>query len=355
MVVTYAIPVLFLFVFVEYVFCKLRKRGRYLGIDTLANLSAGILSRLTIPFTKVLSVGAYVLIYENYRLFTVSDLPMPWFCVAMVFFFFAVDFCYYVNHRVSHRVNFLWGTHIVHHQSENFNFSVAFRQSALGSFFTFVFDLPLALLGLSPWWFGLFYGINLLYQFLIHTETVGKLGFWEIFMNTPSHHRVHHGRDPKYIDKNYAGVFIIWDKWLGTFQAEEETPTYGVTTPPQNFNPVTANYHFFQILWREGKKRRRFADKVALWVAPPEAVESQSVPQSNFRAVYARNFHLPHLLPVSLFYVLVTLLTFAMLLFSENIEPIYLVAVGLILMTDLPFRLVINSLVRRCPSQPDPP
>lgn len=356
MVVTYAIPVLFLFVFLEYLYCKLRKRGRYLGIDTLANLCAGILSRLTIPFTKVISVGAYVLVYEHLRLFTVTDLPTPWIYVAMVFFFFAVDFCYYINHRISHRVNLLWGTHIVHHQSENFNFSVAFRQTAIGSIFTFVFDLPLALLGLSPWWFGLFNGLNLLYQFLIHTEAVGKLGFLEIFMNTPSHHRVHHGRDPKYIDKNYAGMFIIWDKWLGTFQPEEETPTYGVTTPPHNFNPVTANYHFYQILWREGKRRKRFIDKVALWFAPPEAVESKSsVPRSNFRAVYERNFHLPHLLPVSLFYTLVTVLTFIMLLFAESIEPIHLVAVGLILMTDLPFRFVINNLVNRCPSQVDAP
>ena len=146
---------------------------------------------------------------------------------------------------------------------------------------------------------------------------------------------------------------LSWDKWLGTFQAEEETPTYGVTTPPHNFNPVTANYHFYQILWREGKKRTRFIDKVALWFSPPEAVESKSsVPQSNFRAVYEHNFHLPHLLPVSLFYVLVTLLTFAMLLFAERIEPIHLVAVGLILMTDLPFRLIINGLVKRCPPQP---
>ena len=353
MVVTYAIPVLFLFVFLEYLFCKLTKRGRYLGIDTLANLSAGILSRLTIPFTKLISVGAYIYVYEHFRLFTVSDLSTPWFYVALVIAFFAVDFFYYVQHRASHRINLLWGTHIVHHQSENFNFSVAFRQSAVGSIFTFVFDLPLALLGLSPWWFGLFHGLNLLYQFLVHTESVGKLGFLEIFMNTPSHHRVHHGRNPKYIDKNYAGMFIIWDKWLGTFQPEEETPTYGVTTPPQNFNPVTANYHFFQILWREGKKRARFIDKVALWFAPPEAVDSQAQPRSNFRSVYQRNYHLPHLLPVSLFYTLVTVLTFCMLLFAERIEPIHLVAVGLIVMTDLPFRLVINGLVRRCPPLPD--
>lgn len=353
MVVTYAIPVLFLFVFLEYLYCKFAKRGRYLGIDTLANLSVGILSRLTIPFTKIISVGAYIYVYEHLRLFTVSDLPTPWFYVALVIAFFAVDLLYYLQHRASHRINLLWGAHIVHHQSENFNFSVAFRQSAIGSIFTFVFDLPLALLGLSPWWFGLFYGLNLLYQFLIHTETVGKLGFLEIFMNTPSHHRVHHGRNPKYIDKNYAGMFIIWDKWLGTFQPEEETPTYGVTTPPHNFNPVTANYHFFQILWREGKKRPRFIDKVVLWFSPPEAVDPKAQPRSNFRSVYERNYHLPHLLPVSLFYTLVTVLTFCMLLFAERIEPIHLVAVGLILMTDLPFRLVINRLVHRCPPRPD--
>ena len=127
--------------------------------------------------------------------------------------------------------------HIVHHHSERLNLSVAFRRSAFSPLFTFVFELPLALLGLPLWWFVLLSAINIFYQFLIHTETIGKLGWLETFMNTPSHHRVHHGREPKYIDKNFASVFIIWDKLLGTFQAEEETPDYGVTTPPANFQP----------------------------------------------------------------------------------------------------------------------
>lgn len=353
MVVTYSIPVLFLLVFLEYLYCKLRKRGRYLGLDTLSNLGVGILSRLTMPFTKIIAVGVYAVIYENLRLFTISDLPTTWFYVAMVISFFAVDLCYYISHRAQHRINLLWGTHIVHHQSENFNFSVSFRQSAIGSIFTFIFELPLALLGLSPWWFALFNGINLLYQFLIHTETVGKLGFLEIFMNTPSHHRVHHGRNLKYIDKNYAGMFIIWDKWLGTFQPEEETPTYGVTTPPQDFNPITANFHFYQILWRASKKHKRVIDKVALWFLPPERVDPEAAVPTNFRDIYHHNFQLPHLLPVSLFYTLVTVLTFVMLLFAERIAMIHLVALALIVMTDLPFRFFINSIVAKCPQYQD--
>ena len=347
MVVTYAIPALFFLIFLEYLFCRLKGRGYYLAIDTLSNLAAGILSRLTKPFLKFFSIGVYIIIYENFRLFTAEDLPPTLFYISLVFYFFLIDFCYYTKHRAQHRINFLWGTHIIHHQSENFNLSVAFRQSAISSAFTFIFDLPVALLGLSPGWFVLFNGINLLYQFLIHTETVGKLGFLEIFMNTPSHHRVHHGKNPKYIDKNYAGVFIIWDKLLGTFQAEEETPRYGVTTPPRTFNPITANLHFYQILWQEGKKQSSFAAKLALWFQPPERIYHTDLEKSEFVEAYHRGFRLPNLLPISMFYVVVTVLTFAMLLFSADISPIYLCALLLIIMTDLPFRIFVNRRLKR--------
>lgn len=349
MVITYAIPVFFLFLLIEYLICRRQKNNSYLAIDTLSNLSVGILSRLTGPFTHLFSLGFYVLIYENYRFVTVNDLDGWAFAGVGVLFFLLIDLCYYIEHRAMHRINILWGAHIIHHQSERFNLSVAFRQSSLGVMLTFFFYLPVAILGLSPWWYALFKGLNLLYQFFIHTETVGKLGFLEHFMNTPSHHRVHHGKNPKYIDKNYAGVFIIWDKMFGSFQAEEETPTYGVTTPPDNFNPIVANIHFYPLLWREMKKRPNLLSKIALWFAPPEQITASKKRTSYFHLAYRAKLALPRLLSVSMVFALTTIATFMMLLFVPNISSstLLILAVLLAIMTELPFRIYINHSVKR--------
>jgi len=154
--------------------------------------------------------------------------------------FFLVDFAYYWAHRMSHEINLFWGGHVVHHQSEDYNLSVALRQSSFQVVWTFAFNLPLALLGFETLDFALMSALNTLYQFWIHTETINKLGFLEYFFNTPSHHRVHHGRDPKYIDKNHAGTLIIWDKMFGTFVPENdaEKPRYGIVKNLGTFNPL---------------------------------------------------------------------------------------------------------------------
>lgn len=350
MFAAYAIPALLLFVMLEYLCCHRYRRGCYLAIDTLSNLATGLFSHLTRPLLRILGAGAYVLVYENCRLLTATDLPPLWFYAALPGYFLLLDFCYYLSHRATHRINFLWATHIVHHHSEKLNLSVAFRRSAFGPLFTFVFDLPLALLGLPLWWFALLSAINIFYQFLIHTETLGKLGYLEIFMNTPSHHRVHHGRDPKYLDKNFASVFIIWDKLLGTFQREEEPPEYGVTTPPPNFNPITANLHFYQILWRESKKHRGIVAKLAVWLLPPEHVKTPVPAQhSSFSNMYRQRSRLPYLLPLALFYALVALAIFVTLRSIEQVTDAYLPVVLLIVAIDLPFRFLLNKHTERQP------
>jgi len=147
-------------------------------------------------------------------------------------------------------MNVGWATHIAHHQSEEYNLSVALRQGVFQGFFFNFFYLPLAFLGFPPVVYIVCSQINTIYQFWIHTRTVGKLGFLERFMHTPSHHRVHHGRDAKYIDRNHAGVFIIWDKMFGTFQEEEEEPNYGLVSPLQSWNPVWGQVHYFAKLAR---------------------------------------------------------------------------------------------------------
>jgi sterol desaturase/sphingolipid hydroxylase (fatty acid hydroxylase superfamily) len=155
-----------------------------------------------------------------------------------------------------------WGGHVVHHQSEDYNLSVALRQSSFQVVWTFAFSLPIAVIGYRTEDFVLVSALNTLYQFWIHTETINKMGWFEYVFNTPSHHRVHHGRDPKYIDKNHAGSLIIWDKMFGTFQAEEEKPTYGITKPINSWNAVWANFSHYAVMADEIKQIPRWTDKV---------------------------------------------------------------------------------------------
>jgi hypothetical protein len=157
----------------------------------------------------------------------------------------------------------------VHHQSEEYNLSVALRQSWFQGLISWVFYIPLAVAGFSPIMIVTVAAFNTLYQFWIHTETIRRMGPLEWILNTPSHHRVHHGSNPKYIDKNHAGTLIIWDKMFGTFQAEEEEPVYGITKPINSWNPVWANFHYWDELWQTAKKTPRLVDKIKVFTMPP--------------------------------------------------------------------------------------
>ena len=259
-----SIPIYFLLIGIELVVQWISKRKIYRLSDALTNISCGITQQLTGLFLKVLSVTAFVLIYDNFRFFTI---PNNWISITILFF--AVDFCYYWAHRMSHEINLFWGGHVVHHQSEDYNFSVALRQGSFQILWTFFFYLPLAFLGFDPVTFVLISALNTVYQFWIHTETIKKLGPLEWIFNTPSHHRVHHGRNPKYIDKNHAGVFIIWDKMFGTFQEEEETPTYGITTPTNSWNPVWVNLKHYVLMVGWLSKARSFRDVLGILFNKP--------------------------------------------------------------------------------------
>jgi hypothetical protein len=170
---------------------------------------------------------------------------------------------------MSHQINALWAAHIVHHQSEEYNLTVALRQSWFQSWFSWVFYLPLALIGFSPVMFLTLSAFNTLYQFWIHTRAIKSLGFLEYFLNTPAHHRVHHGSNPKYIDKNHAGTLIIWDRMFGTFQQEEEEVYYGITTPLASWNPVWANIHYWVELYQTAKQADTLTDKIKVFIKPP--------------------------------------------------------------------------------------
>jgi alkylglycerol monooxygenase len=241
-----AVPVFFILIGVELLIQKLGKSDLYRFNDAITNISCGIGQQVLGVFVKMGLLSAYIWIESNYALTHISTTSV-WSWVVLLF---GVDFFYYWFHRMAHEISFFWGGHIVHHQSEEYNLSVALRQGAFQAFFSWVFYLPLAWIGFSWWQFVIVNQFQTLYQFWIHTRAIGKLPRWfEAIMNTPSHHRVHHGVNPKYIDKNHAGTFIIWDRLFGTFQKEEEEVVYGITKPLKSWNPVWANFDYFKDLF----------------------------------------------------------------------------------------------------------
>ena len=259
-----SIPVFFLLIALELGYTFYKKYRFYRLNDSISNLSQGIGSQLVGIFLKTITFFGYLYIYEHWRLNTFSNTLWTW-----VFLFIGVDFFYYWFHRKSHQINALWAAHIVHHQSEEYNLTVALRQSWFQSGFAWVFYLPLAFAGFEPLMFLTISSFNTLYQFWIHTRVIGKMGLLEWIFNTPSHHRVHHGSNPKYIDKNHGGTLIIWDRMFGTFQDEEEEVIYGITHPLSSWNPVWANIHYWVDLFNASKTAPTFSDKVNVFIKSP--------------------------------------------------------------------------------------
>lgn len=285
-----SIPLFFLLIGAELLWSRVTGRRVLRLNDSLSDLSCGILSQLSGIFTKLLTIGIFIWVAEHWSLQTLWSAmpawperppmfgadPFPYFGVDLpallswALVFVLVDFCYYWSHRYAHQVNILWAGHVVHHSSEEYNLPVALRQSALHGLMSWVFYMPLALIGV-PWrMFVACNAINLIYQFWIHTRAIARLSpLGEYILNTPSHHRVHHGVNPKYQDKNYAGVFITFDRWFGTFQVEEEEPVYGITKPLQSWNPLWANVHVFVQIARDAWRASRWADKLRIVFGRP--------------------------------------------------------------------------------------
>ncbi|GAB2788910.1 sterol desaturase family protein [Rhabdobacter roseus] len=240
--IVYAIPVFVLSIVVEVLYLRhlQRHQDHYQTKDTVSSLSMGIGNVVTGLVSKALVVGALVLVY-NYRLFELNRAAW-WYWVAL---FLADDFSYYWFHRTSHGVRYFWASHVVHHSSQYYNLGTALRQTWTGELSgSFIFYLWMPLVGFHPIDVVLMQAISLLYQFWIHTETIYKLPRpIEFIFNTPAHHRVHHGSDVKYLDKNHAGILIIWDRLFGTFQEEEERPRYGLTTNLGTYNPIRIALH----------------------------------------------------------------------------------------------------------------
>jgi len=270
-IIPLAIPVFFALIGVELLVARAQGRTDYLRFsDAITALSCGIGNQVI----KVFSAGFLILAYLGvYWLCQPLHAYLPWGpngAIAWILAILIVDHQYYWWHRHSHRVNFMWAAHIVHHHSQEYNLAVALRQALFTSFTSWPYYLPLAVLGVDPVVFGLAAAINTLYQFWIHTRTVGRLGPLEWVLNTPSHHRVHHGINPEYIDRNHAGMLIVWDRLYGTFVKEEQEPVYGTVMPLESYDPLWANLHYWVYMANVAWHTPRLRDKLWIWFAPPE-------------------------------------------------------------------------------------
>ncbi len=265
-IVMYAVPFFVLLILIEMVLVRVTKKGRYEARDSAASLSMGFGNRVFGIAFGGFAVLAYFAVYE-FRLFTLG-----WTWPVMVACFFAEDLAYYWFHRIAHERRFFWASHIVHHSSQHYNLSTALRQTWTGTLgLNFIFWLPLVWIGFPPLMVLMFSSISLVYQFWIHTELIGRMGPFEWVMNTPSHHRVHHATNAKYLDANYAGVLIIWDRLFGTFVPEDdkEKPHYGIVSQLGTFNPFRVAFHEWAGIWRDVTHAKSARDAIGYIFGPP--------------------------------------------------------------------------------------
>ena len=267
-IINLAVPTFFLLIFIEILYGYFTGKNNYRFNDTFTSISLGLISR----FIPLLGIGlqgaafAYVAVYFNLALFSASNL---W---VWILAFFLYDFSYYWMHRLHHEVKILWATHVVHHHGEEFNLSTALRQTSTGFLWKWIFYLPMFLIGIPPEVFVTVAGINLVYQFWVHTEHVGKLGWLEYVFITPSNHRVHHAQNKDYIDANYGGVFILWDRMFGSYKPEKDDvkPIYGTTKPLRSWNPLKANFEVFAEIIRDFSRTKKWSDKFKVIFSPPK-------------------------------------------------------------------------------------
>jgi sterol desaturase/sphingolipid hydroxylase (fatty acid hydroxylase superfamily) len=261
----------FLLAIILELFVNWRKNtGFYRSNDAVNSISAGMLDVTTSYFTKIIAFTAWGLVLQHLAIF---NMPLEWFDTSVrgialwITAAVAWDFFYYWFHRYSHEISVLWAAHAVHHQSEEYNLSTALRQTSTGFLFGWIFYVPLFVIGFPLEVLITVNAVNLIYQFWVHTRLIGRIGPLESVLMTPSHHRVHHAQNERYIDKNYGGMFIIWDRLFGTYEPEDdaEPVLFGVRKPLGSWNPFWANFQVYDYLLFDARKTRRWRDKLGIW------------------------------------------------------------------------------------------
>lgn len=263
--VSYAVVFFMLLIGIELYISQREKRDLYEWRDSWASIGMGIGVVFIGLFMKAIALACYTWLYQ-YRLIT-----LPWHWLTWLAILFADDFTFYWHHRLSHEVRFFWAAHINHHSSQRYNLATALRQSWGEDIYKFIWWFWLPLIGFPPLMIMMMQSVSLIYQFWIHTQLIDKLGFLEKFINTPSHHRVHHATNVRYLDQNHAAIFIIWDKIFGTFEPEraDDPVVYGITTNINSYNLLTIATHEYQALWHDVKNASTWRDSFYYLIKPP--------------------------------------------------------------------------------------
>ena len=278
MIITLAIPVFFLLIIIEYFYGRYVGKNTYRLNDTVTSITVGMISR----FPTMLNLGVqsvifvYISSYLNMELLSMKN-PFTWIIAFLLY-----DLSYYWMHRMHHEIKILWATHSVHHHGEDYNLATALRQTSTGWLWKWIFYMPMIILGVPGEVFITVAGVNLVYQFWVHTEHIGHLGFLEKIFITPMNHRIHHAKNKEYIDANYGGVFIIWDRMFGTYnpQRPDVKPVYGTATPLTSWNPLWAIFQVFSIMIKDTIKTKSWKDKIKVWFSktywrPEDCIEEK--------------------------------------------------------------------------------
>lgn len=309
----FALPAFFLFLFIEYQAAKLKKREDIFKYESsISNISIGIAERLLNLFIAASFYQLFYFIYENYALFQIPNNWITWIALIL-----ATDFVWYWYHRLGHEINFLWAAHIVHHQSEEFNLTVAARITTLQALIRNVFWCVLPFFGFHPAlviFILIFHGI---YSFFTHTQMIGKMKWLEYIFITPSLHGVHHASDEKYLDKNYGDVFVFWDKMFGTFQKEEEKPNYGLTHPIKSYSFLWQHFHYYLEIWEATKRTDGLKNKLNVVFGSPAIMDQDIRPMLEKRWLPNKenpNFHFRYKsylnLQIGMSFVLMSVITY---------------------------------------------
>jgi len=266
-IIVLATPVFLALIALEFVVGRRRGRDTYRLNDALNSIGLGIMSQLTGLFVTLLTLGIYTAVYRQLAIWSLPTDSIAVWLGALI----AYDFCYYWHHRAGHRVALFWASHAVHHQSEDYNLSTALRQTSGGWVAGWIFYLPMALAGVPPLVFAVVALIDLLYQYWVHTQQIGKLGWFDRWFCAPSNHRVHHAVNDRYLDRNYGGILIVWDRLFGSFEPEDEREpcVYGTRAPLHSWNPVWANLQVYWDLAKDSWRTASWADKLRVWFKPP--------------------------------------------------------------------------------------
>ena len=261
------LPIAFFVIFFEAVFSTWQKKSYYKTSDTLCTLGLLVGNMVVVLATKGLILAFHIYLYQ-FKVFDIASMFPLW--VMWLLAFILIDLVFYIYHRLSHRVSFLWAIHMSHHSSQEMNFAVSFRQAWFGPISKIPFFMILPLIGLDPTIVAVAGSISTLWGIVGHTQIINKLGPLEIFLNTPSHHRVHHGANKQYIDKNYGNLLIIWDKLFGTFEPELEKVKFGLVNNVNTYNPVKITFMAWQAIFFEMKKSENLKEALGYFFGPPK-------------------------------------------------------------------------------------